>query len=140
VLPWWDDHKQRGNTPALLRQVRGYYYPQTFVMQSVSRSGVRHRMVADGTITRDIISFGPDPYADQWSRLWLYYYDPEGFESDGTWDDPGAWDDGGIWNFDMTIADADRARTVPREWLAGHVGEATLVIMHAGIPNEMRII
>lgn len=140
VLPWWDDHKQRGNSAALLRQVRGYYYPQTFVMQTVGRSGIRHRMVEDGTITRDIIGYNPDARPDELFRLWVYYYDPEGFDRDGTWDDPGTWGDGGIWNFDMTVADADRARTVPREWLAGHVGEATLVIVHSGIPTEMRII
>ena len=137
---WWGDHKQRANAPALLRQVRAYYYPQTFEMQIVSPNGVRYRMATSGVITRDIVSFLPgDGRFDRWARIWLYYYNPVGFDFDGNWEDLGTWDDGGFWDFAMTLEDIDRAKTVPREWLAGHIGEATLVISHSGISREMSI-
>ena len=129
ILPWWDEHKQRGNVPALLRQLHGYYGDSPFEITCVSRNGTRHVIDAAGDITRDVIEFEPDLTPNLWSRLWLFYAQPPGVTDDGIWDDPGYWDDGGTWDSNLTVAEVDEIRTVPRDWLAAHIAQVQLVLL-----------
>lgn len=130
VIGWRTEHKQRGNAPAMLRQILAYYQPNPFPVRCVSRNGLQHAIAVDGTIVRSQLgAFNPDAEPERWARLWIYYDHPAPtIEEDGLWGDPGVWDDGGVWDLEMTEADLEKTLTVPREWLAAHVGEAWLVL------------
>lgn len=130
VLSWRQEHRQRGNAPSLLRQLRAYHQPYPFAIRSVSRNGLQHSInPITGVITREqLVGFNPDAYPELWSRLWVYYDHPPIIGSDGLWGDPGVWGDGGVWGLSISAADLEKLRMVLREWLAGHVGECTLIL------------
>jgi hypothetical protein len=141
TLTWLDDHKQRGNVPAMLRQILAYYQPNPFPIRCVSRNGLQHSMAVDGTLVRSQLgAFSPDASPELWCRLWIYYDHPSPtIAEDGLWGDPGVWDDGGVWDLDMTEADLEKTATVPREWLAAHIGEAWLVFEYDSGDVAIRI-
>lgn len=114
LTQWLVDHRRRGSGLALLKQLHLHYAPDNFPIDLVYIAGsVRLHMAADGTITRDLISFHPDDNPAQWARWWLFYY------TDRWADAP------------PTEAELQDLRLVPRAWNAAHC-LGTLVLFPPG--------
>jgi hypothetical protein len=69
---WWEDHRERGNAPTLLEQMLAYFVGTLDAPYDVvSYLGVRHVIDANGTITRDTITWGNDQTGN-WARVWVF--------------------------------------------------------------------
>ncbi len=133
---WLDDHRHRGGPYALLAQLHAHYAADPFEItllyypSALLGSGVARRYVleADGTVTRDTAFWIPDDDVVRWARWWLIYQWPAGVVDDGEWGDAGTWGDGGTWGSNLSPAEVDDLRAVPREWNAAHCfGRVTLL-------------
>lgn len=121
LIPWLDQHRGRGGPYELLEQLRGFYAAAPFPIDLVYYTGQRFRLATDGTITRDAITWSPDPDSERWARWWLLFHWPTPIVSDGLWSDPGTWDDGGVWDSSTFLPeDIASIKLVPADWIAGH--------------------
>lgn len=137
---WWDDHRGRGGPYALLRQLYAYFAATLRrPIDLVYQSGTRYRMDVAGEITRDAISWEGD--AGGWAQtIWLIWdigdtYPVPLVDENGNQlvDEEGnvlvAEDDSGVLTL-FTEEDLEVFKAVPREWLAGHIPYATIVLLY----------
>lgn len=137
---WLDDHRLRGGAYALLEQLFAHYHPSNFQIDllyypSALLEGRARRFTLDidGNITRGTIDWMPDYDAARWSRWWLFFAWPTAIGDDGTWADAGEWDPSedfvaGVWDSDLTVADAEDIRLVPKDWIAAHCFGAVVLV------------
>lgn len=97
------DHQLRGGPYALLSQLYLHYAPDTFPIDLVYYAGsVRFGMDVDGEVTRDLVTWHPDPNAAKWARWWLFYYTDQ-------------------WAVTPpTAAELQDLKLIPRQWNAAH--------------------
>jgi len=108
---WWVDHRTRGNGFALLQQMRAYLggtLPPPY--EVVSYLGVRHRIDADGPVTRDTITWGTDEDG-RWARIWLF------LRTTAT---------------AVDTATREIYTAILRDWIPAHVRPAKVVVLHPG--------
>lgn len=119
---WFIDHQTRGGPYALLTQLWIHYAPNSFPIDLLYYNGTRYRLAADGTITRDSVSWRPDTDAARWARWVLFFYTD-------------------LWAVtDPTPDEISDITAIPREWNAAHCfgkivifpGTAALVNYHPG--------
>lgn len=101
LLRWWDDHKTRGGPYAMLNQLAAYTSDSPYQIDLVYHSGTRRTLNADGTITRDSITWGADGTA-LWAQAWLFHRLSA---------DPGT----------LTAEQEEQYKSIPRDWNAAHV-------------------
>lgn len=145
LVRWLDDHRRRGGPYALLAQLHAHFAPANFPIDLLyypspllGGAAVRFRMDVDGNVTRDTVEWLPDADAEHWARWWLFYFWPDPIGDDGVWDDPGEWDPDpdeiippGVWDSELTLAEVEALRLVPREWNAAHPF-GTVVLLSPG--------
>lgn len=129
LIRWLDDHPTRGGPYAMLRQLHHYFAPDNFRIELLNVSGRKYNMAADGTITREDVTWTPPGDPDVWARWWLFFFvtDPPG--DDGLWGDPGDWGDGGLWGVDATPEELEQYQVVASEWKAAHIKGARVIVL-----------
>jgi len=123
----FDDHKQRGNPFALLRQLRAYLQADC-VVRTVDRRGNWYTIEADGTETSTIGAANwewDERTTAEWSRFWVIIYPIDGVTpwaiTAGAIGDSGLWG-GVIGSTTLTIgttATSDQVasvRSICRDW------------------------
>lgn len=123
----FDDHKQRGNPFALLRQLRAYLQADCIV-RTVDRRGNWYSIAADGTETTNINAANwnwDGGAASAWARFWVIIYPVNGTDPwaiNGNWGDADLWG-AGVWGTAGktigTTATADQVaavRQIIRDW------------------------
>lgn len=113
LIGWWEAHRRRGGVYALLDQLAAYYAAAPRRVDIVYHSGTRYVLEADGTITRDTITWNPDG-TDQWAQVYMFFYEDT---------DPGS----------LTAAEEAALLAIPREWNAAHVLPIKVVILWPGV-------
>lgn len=142
---WWDAHRGRGGPYAMLEQLHAYFLDWLNVRIDVTaHSGTRHWISPAGVITRDWISWSAGGPAEGWAHLWVVFYLPDEIPgagltlttSEGV---PLITDDGdelvvtpAISPADVTEADKEIFRAIPREWSAAHIPYVTIVLLFGG--------
>lgn len=128
VARWLDDHRLRGGPYAMLKQLHAHYAAAPFAIRLRYYSGRQYAMDLAGAIVRSDVSWLPDAASDHWPRWWLFYEWPDLEIDEGAWGDPGDWGDGGTWGTSLTVQEVEDLRIVPRQWNAGHVKKARIVL------------
>jgi hypothetical protein len=139
---WWDAHRTRGGPYALLGQLRAFFLDWLTVrMDVVYYSGTRRWMDEDGVITRDSITWSASGPSEGWANAWVFMHLPSviplGVATLITQDgDTLITQDGdeivatlAISPSDMTAADEEIFRAIPREWTAAHVPFIRVVLL-----------
>jgi hypothetical protein len=133
---WLDSHRVRGGTYALLAQLRAYWLTTLDVpIDVVNYSGGRYQMAADGTITRDVISWSADG-SGAWAQDWIFFHltglpativDDAGntFVTDGGASIIADVVSGGA----LTPEEEASFALVPRTWTAAHLKRCTVVLL-----------
>lgn len=136
-----DDHKQRGNPYALLRQIRAYLQADC-VVRTVDRRGNWYSIAADGTESSSIDTGNWDwdgtPASPQWARFWLVIFPAGGTDP---WATSGLIGGGALWGNGLvgghptktigTTATVDQVaavKSIVRDWKpAGTVCEWVII-------------
>lgn len=114
LVPWLDAHRLRGGPYALLRQLHAYHSESPRRIDLVYASGTRFVMQADGSITRDSITWREDSDPARWAQVWVIHHLDA---------DPGA------------LTDLERAQylQIPRDWDAAHILPITVGLAWDGV-------
>jgi len=140
---WLDSHRTRGGPYALLEQLRAYWLDTlTVPIDVVYHDGTRRSIAADGTITRDSISWNPDG-SNHWARIWIFFNLDDLHVLDVTADmitddgDTLVTDDGDtliavLGEGTVTDEIAEEFALVPRGWSAAHVEQIHVVLLYPG--------
>lgn len=137
---WWDLHRTRGNSRAMLEQL--YDYLQAALsrpMEVVDGNGKRHLVDAAGVITEDTIQWNADG-TGLWARLWVMLNLADTNLPVPILDDNGepVLDGAGdptftlVDIFALTGAEEALLCAVPRDWRAAHIEKTTIVLLHPG--------
>lgn len=124
LIAWLDDHRNRGNAYALMRQVRGYCNAAVRVRTvdargnwyTLQRDGSREFLLNQGNWNWD------DADAARWSRFWVIIYPttdtpPLPWDVGPTWGAAGAvWGPDRTWGTTATRAQVREVRAIVRDW------------------------
>lgn len=132
-----DDHKQRGNPWALMRQVQGYLSGHAVKLRTVDNSGNWYTLNADGT-PGGVVQASPnnwnwDGNSASWCRFWLIIYPPADLWTEGpnNWGDAAGpnWGAGTkTWGSTATVEQVTTIREIVRAWMPAHAKCQNIII------------
>lgn len=139
---WWDAHRTRGSTYAMLSQLHAFVQDWLSVpIEHVAEFGLRHSMAADGTVTRDQIAWTGDG-SGGWAHAWLFFHLPDAVPLPSSYIVTSAGDflvtSGGdfivatetITPGSITADEEALFTLIPAAWRAGHVPYVTVVLLY----------
>lgn len=138
---WWDAHRTRGGPYALLGQLYAFFLDWLNVrMDVVYYSGTRRWQDTEGVVTRDAVTWDADGTAE-WAKVWVFFYVTDSipraseflidYEGDliVTFGGEEILLEESIAPDELTAAEAEVFKAIPRDWSAAHIKLTTVVLL-----------